>query len=127
MPTSDEDLQKEAERVQKLREQVSNAEAKRTERERELANDVTMTQLQAEAAALEARLAVAKEAGKVSSVKDGASAPLDAAKEQLRRAVAQKEAAEAAPKESARATESTGTGGQSGDAAAKGSEATSKE
>ena len=114
MPTSDEDLQKQAERVQKLREQVADAEAKRTERERELANDVTMTQLQAEAAALEARLAVAKEQGKVGSVKEGASAPLDAAKDLLERAVAQKKAAEAAPKESARGTESEG-----GDADAK--------
>jgi hypothetical protein len=116
MPTSDEDLQKQSERVQKLREQVADAEAKRVERESSLANDVTMAQLQAEEAALEARLAVAKEAGKVGNVKSGASAPLDAAKEQLKRAVAQKEAAEKAPEEAARQSE-TADKGVSGDSA----------
>lgn len=93
MPTSDEDLQKRAEQVQKLREQVADEEAKRTDRERALANDITMAQLDAEAAQLEARLQVAKNAGKVSEVKSGAQAPLDAAKEQMRVAQAQLEAA----------------------------------
>lgn len=117
MPTSDEDLQKQSDRVQKLREQVAAEEAKRTTRERDLANDVTMAQLQAEEAALEARLAVAKDAGKVGSVKAGAAAPLEAAKEQMERAVAQKKAAEEQPSAAARATESTQTGGASGDTA----------
>jgi hypothetical protein len=118
MPTSDEDLQKKAERVQKLREQVTNAEATRVQREADLANDITMRQLEAEEAALEARLAVAKEAGKVANVKQGAAAPLDAVTEQMERAVAQQKAAEAAPAEAARATESTSSGGASGDSAA---------
>lgn len=117
MPTSDEDLQKQSDRVQKLREQVAAEEAKRTTRERDLANDVTMAQLQAEEATLEARLAVAKDAGKVASVKAGAAAPLEAAKEQMERAVAQKKAAEEQPSAAERATESTQTGGASGDTA----------
>lgn len=95
MPTSDEELQKQSERVQKLREQVAEAEAKRVEREREVANDITMAQLKAEEAQLEARLTVAREAGKVNAVKAGVAAPLDAAKEALERAVKSKESVEA--------------------------------
>lgn len=115
MPTSDEDLQKKAERVQKLREQVSNAQATREQRERDLANDVTMRQLEAEEAALEARLAVAKDAGKVASVKEGTSTVLDAVTSEMEAAVAQKKAAEDAGKDAARATESTTAAPASGD------------
>lgn len=94
MPTSDEDLQAKSDEVQKLREQVAEEEAKREAREVELSNDVTMTQLQAEEANLQARLTLAKQAGKAGSVKSGAAAPLDAAKEQMRVAVEQQKAAE---------------------------------
>lgn len=100
MPTSDEDLAKEQARVEKLRQQLADEEAKRVERERSLANDITLAQLQAEAAQLEARLAVAKEQGKVATVKDGAAAPLDAAKAQMEQAVAAQKAAESTKKES---------------------------
>lgn len=120
MPTSNEDLQKKAERLQKLREQVAAEESKRTSRESELANDVKMTEMEAEEARLEARLAAAKDAGKVGSVKAGASAPLEAAKEQMERAVAQKKAVEERPSAAERATESTESGGASGDTAASG-------
>lgn len=94
MPTSDEELQRKAEAVQKLREQVTEAEAQREQRELDTANDVTMTQLEAEEAALRARLAQAKEAGKVASVKSGVEAPLNAAKEQLKANLARQKAAE---------------------------------
>src|SRR5437868_11997458 len=93
MPTSDEDLQKQQERVAKLRGQVADAEMTRETRERELSNDITMTQLEAEEAQLDARLALAKQQGRVSAVKDGAAAPLDAAKEALTRSVAAEKAA----------------------------------
>lgn len=96
MPTSDEELQAKADRVEKLRSQVAAEEAKRATREREIANDITAAQLDAEAAALETRLQVAKDAGKVSAVKEGASAPLDAARESLATAVAQQDAAKEA-------------------------------
>lgn len=119
MPTSDEDLQAQADKVEKLREQVANAEAKRTERERELSNDITMTQLQAEEAALEARLTVAKEQGKVGSVKAGAGAPLDAAKDQLKLAVASRDAASSSV-DAARSTESARAGASGESAAATG-------
>lgn len=62
MPTSDEDLQQKAEEVQSLREQVATAEADRVRQEAGLANDATMAQLEAEEAALRARLAVMKQA-----------------------------------------------------------------
>ena len=94
MPTSDEELQRKAEAVQKLREQVAEAEAQREQRELDTANDVTMTQLEAEEAVLRARLTQAKESAKVASVKSGVEAPLSAAKEQLKTALAQQKAAE---------------------------------
>src|SRR3712207_3997498 len=100
--TSQEDLDQKAADLQKLREQVADEEAKRVVREQEVANDVTMRQLEAEEAALRARLAVAKEQGKVSAVKEGAAAPLDAVKDQLAAAKAQERAAGAAPTRAAR-------------------------
>lgn len=98
MPTSDEDLAKKAEEVQKLREQVSDAEAMRVQRERDVSNELAMGQLEAEEAALRARLATAKAQSKVTAVKGGAAAPLDAVKEQMERSVAQQQAAEDAAK-----------------------------
>jgi hypothetical protein len=95
MPTSDEDLKNKRDEVKKLRDQVANAESERRESERSLANDVVMRQLEAEEAALRARLAVAKESGSDKAVEKGAQAPLSAAKEQMERAVAQQKAAEA--------------------------------
>jgi hypothetical protein len=100
MSVSEEDVQKKAESVQKLREQVQDAEANRVSREAELSNQFTMTQLEAEEAQLKARLTVAKEAGKVSVVKQGADAPMSAVKAQMEQAVAQEKAAAAASKAS---------------------------
>jgi hypothetical protein len=101
MPTSDEDLQAQADKVQKMREQVADAEANRQTRELELSNDIAMTQLKAEEAQLSARLTVAKNQGKVSSVKAGADAPLSAAKAQLEASVAAQKAAEKDPETAA--------------------------
>ena len=123
MPTSDEDLQKEMDRVQKLREQVADAEAKRVSRERELANDVTMNQLQAEAAQLEARLTVQSDSSKVANVKSGAAAPIEATKEELKRAVAMRDAAKKAGENAARETESTDAGTASADSASAAADA----
>lgn len=96
MATSDEDLASKADSVQKLREQVQEAEAKRVMRENEISNDITMKQLEAEEASLQARLTAARDGAKVATVKDGASAPLDAVASQMEAAVAQQKAAEAA-------------------------------
>ena len=114
MPTSDEDLQKKADRVKTLRQQVARAEATRIDRERSVANDIQMTQLEAEEAALEARLAVAKEAGKVSVVRDGIAAPLDAAKDQLAAAVAQQQAATESANTDASAASTSATSDKDG-------------
>lgn len=96
MPTSDEDLQKKQAHVQKLRQQLAAAEASRTAREAELANDVTAAQLDAEAARLEADLASAKDLAKVGSVKAAAAAPLDAARAAMKAELSRGEALEAA-------------------------------
>lgn len=96
--TSQEELAKKGEHVQKLREQVAAEEAKRLERESGLANEITAQQLDAEAARLEAQLAMAKQANRASAVKEGASGPLAAAKAEMEAAVAQQKAAEAASK-----------------------------
>lgn len=91
-PTSDEDLQKLQNDVDTLRERVAAEEAKRVERERLAANDVTAAHLNAEKARLEAQLASAKEAGKAAAVKEGLSGPLEAAKEDQKRAESQRDA-----------------------------------
>lgn len=94
MPTSDEDLDKQKDKVQKLREDVAQAEATRINREASLANDETMLRLQTEEAQLRARLAEVKESSKASSVKAGNDAPLSAAKADMEAAVARQKAAE---------------------------------
>lgn len=100
MPTSEEDLNAQAATVDALRQEVEEAEALRVQRENDTANDVTMAQLQAEEARLRARLAAAKAATTDEAVETGSNAPLEAAKNALRAAVAQQEAAEATPDES---------------------------
>lgn len=93
-PTSDEDLQKVQAEVQKLRDQVAAEERKAADRARGLDNDIAAADLAAEKMRLETRLAAAKESGKASAVKAGASAPLAAAKQQMELAIAQAKAAE---------------------------------
>lgn len=92
MPTSDSELQKKRDHVEKLRERLAAEEAKRTTREAEMVNDVTAAQLDAEAAQLEAALERAKAANKVSAVREGASGPIVNAQEQMEQAVAQQKA-----------------------------------
>lgn len=114
MPTSDEDVQKKADKVQALREKVANAETVVVDRERELSNEITMKQLEAEEARLEARLTAAKAAGKVSTVKAGMEAPLAAVSEQMEQAVAAQKAADSAaesPRPNVETPTDTNTGG----------------
>jgi hypothetical protein len=96
-PVSDEELAKKQERVARLRQQVADAEATRTTRERDQANAITMAQLDAEEARLQAQLDAAKASAKVTSVREGASGPLEAAREDLRTAEAQGAAAATNP------------------------------
>jgi hypothetical protein len=79
VPTSDEDLRKQADKVAKLREQLADARNGRVEREKSLANDATMMRLQAEEATLQAELERAKDSAKAGSVKESAAPILDAA------------------------------------------------
>lgn len=81
MPTSDKELDKKRQRVEKLREQLASEEAGRVEHAREISNDVVGAQLDAEAARLEGQLAEAKRLGRVTEAKSGASALIEAAKE----------------------------------------------
>lgn len=94
---SDEDLAKQQARVEKLRQQVEDAERTRSIREREYANAITMEQLRAEEARLQSQLDAAKADARVSSVKEGASGPLEAAREATRIAEAQGSAANTNP------------------------------
>lgn len=89
MPTSDEDLQKAKDEVQSLRDAVANAEAEQARKARELDNDVTAAQLEAERVRLEAQLAQLKYDSRPAQVKAGAGAPLASAQEQMKLAVAQ--------------------------------------
>jgi hypothetical protein len=87
-PVSDEDVARKVERVEKLRQQVADANAKRLENERAQTNSIQFAQLEAEEARLELELTRAKSASTVSAAKSGASAPLDAAKASMEAAVA---------------------------------------
>lgn len=96
MPTTDDELAKKGEQVQKLREQVAMATAQRVEHEATVSNDIAMAQLNVEEARLQAQLDAAKRASKVSSVRSGASAVLDVIKEDKANADAYATAAAAA-------------------------------
>jgi len=96
MATTDEDLAKKAAQVQRLREQVVAAESQRVSREAEVANDITMRQLEAEETRLQAQLAAAKNDSKASSVNAGAASVLDTIKGQQENADAFAKAQEAA-------------------------------
>ena len=100
MPTSDEELAAKRAQVEKLRVNVATENAKREQRERELANDVHAAQLDAEIAQLEVQLEQAKASNKVAAVKEGATGPLQAAVEDKKAAEAQAKAVTATDKES---------------------------
>lgn len=99
MTTSDEDLQKKRENVEKLRQQVADATLKREAAERSAVNDVMAAELDAEAARLEAQLVEAKQGSTKTAVSEGTAAPLAAAKETMEQAVAQQKALNEAGKE----------------------------
>lgn len=97
MPTSEEDLEAKRQRNVKLREQIEAEHAKRVTREREAANDIVAVQLDVEGARLESELASAKEAAKVSTIKQGTAAPMANAKDAMAAAVEAQKAAAATP------------------------------
>lgn len=96
MPTTDEELAKKAEHVQKLREKVAAATAQRLDRERGVANDIALAQLTAEETRLQAQLDEADRRSKAAAVKEGASGVLATIKEDQANAEAQAKAEAAA-------------------------------
>jgi molecular chaperone GrpE (heat shock protein) len=91
MAISEDDLQKKRERLDKLREQIADAEAAASSSVQDQSNAIEAKQLDAEMARLEARLAQAKAAAKVSVAKEGAAGPLAQVTDQLEAAVAAKD------------------------------------
>lgn len=89
MPTSDEDLRKQQDTVQKLRDQVAAKRAEAETKAREQDNDVAAAQLQAEEVRLRTELAQLRESSKTSNVRAGAAGPIEAAKQQVSLAEAQ--------------------------------------
>ncbi len=95
MPSvSEKDLDSLRQRVAKKREKLIAEQAKVHGREVEISNEITQAQLLAEEARLDADLAVAAQSARVSAVKEGASAPLEAARAAMRQAVEVKDAVE---------------------------------
>ncbi len=85
---SDEEVQAAIEDVEKLREQLAAAEAKRLDNERSQSNAIQLAQLNAEKERLTLEVQRAQEAAKVGNVREGASAPIEAAKDSMTAAVA---------------------------------------
>lgn len=73
MATSEEELAKQREKNQRLREQIAEANALRAERESEMSREVEMSQLQAEEARLTAQLDQSKAASSAQSIKAAAA------------------------------------------------------
>lgn len=99
MPTSDEELEQLKESVEAKRQSLADARLDRETKERELSNDLVVEQLKAEEARLDADLALVARRAQAEAVEGGAS-PLDVAREEMKRAVAAREAAEAPPPDS---------------------------
>lgn len=70
---SDKDLEKLRDKNDKLREQIAAAEAESAQKIAEASNAIVAGQLEAENARLEAQLARAKEAAKVTVIREGAA------------------------------------------------------
>jgi hypothetical protein len=94
--TTDKELATKRARVEKLRQQLANAESTRVAREQETSNDVLAAQLDAEASQLEAQLAEAKRTSKVTVVREGVQTITDVARDDVAAAEAQAEATEQA-------------------------------
>ncbi len=107
---SDEEVQAEIAAVEKLREQLAAAEAKRLDNERSQTNAIQLTQLQAERARLELEVQRAQAAAKVGSAREGAAAPIEAAKDSMTADVAaQKEEQKLAKADSKASTPASAT------------------
>lgn len=86
MPATQEDVDKARDRVNKLREQVSDARTSEAERVLAAQRDLDLASLEAEEARLKGELVTAKEAAKASTVKAGAADLLESVKDQRKAA-----------------------------------------
>lgn len=92
MSVTDEELDKQRKELEKLREQVAETEAQRTEREQEQSRVLDMANMKAEEERLRAQLAAAREAAKLSSVRSGTAEQIDQAKDDAKAAQEQSDA-----------------------------------
>lgn len=83
---TDEEVSTQRDRVAELRAKLDEAKSAGEQKRNELENDITMTNLLAEEARLEAELAQVNQDNKVSSMKSSA-APLVSAEEQMKAAM----------------------------------------
>lgn len=93
------DLDKQRDRIARLREQIAAEQVKAVDGHEGLHNEVEMAQLQAEEARLKAELSATKDASKAAELRRGAAVPLSQAQQQMEEAVAREEAAKAAAAE----------------------------
>lgn len=85
---TEKDLEQKRAKNERLRKQIADAEAKAAAAAQEQNLAIEAAALDAETARLEAQLAAAREAAKVSNIRSGATGPLAAVEEQLKAAQA---------------------------------------
>lgn len=90
---TDEEVAAQRKAVNELREKLMAAQSGSAEKQREVENDITMTQLVEEEARLQAQLAEANHANKVTVVRQGAT-PLATAEDAMKAAIAHQKAVE---------------------------------
>lgn len=91
MATDEKEVESLRKAVDKKRDQLEKARRDRVEKEQGLSNDIELAQLKAEEARLDAAIAGEKQFSTVSAVRDGASVPLEQAKDEMKLALAQQE------------------------------------
>lgn len=89
---TDEEVAAQKETVAKLRAKLDEAKSAGEQKRKELENDITMTNLVAEEARLQAELDQVNDANKVSTMRASVEAPLQSAEEQMKAAMAHQKA-----------------------------------
>lgn len=93
---SDEEVEDQRARVIELRARLDEAKTGGTETQKELENEIVLTQLQAEEARLQAELDIVKQNQNPKVIEQSVRAPLGTVREQMELAVAQQQATAAA-------------------------------
>lgn len=89
---TNEEVEDQRARVVELRAQLEDVKSGAVDTQRDLENEIVLTQLQAEEARLQADLALAQQAVHPSAVARGVAAPLGSIQEQMERSVAHQKA-----------------------------------